>query len=313
MIALSYAAQLLTLTASMPEVTVAIPVRDGGALFAELLRALSSQTVEHELVICDSGSRDGSLALAHDTARACSRSRRSASRTAARATCCWKRARRPRGAAHPGRRAGRRALAGAAAGGLRAGGGRGARLRPLPARAEASPAVRIELESWFASLSPDGSPQVERLDEHERAIPAVELIGGAAFSPTPMPVSRARLGSGSRSARSPTPRTGCWRIDEGGRRLEFLPGGEPEATGSAGMVTNIARDEPDPMTEPPPGHDPARPGARSHGSRLRAALTIACGLGAWAVDPASGYDYDEVTRAHSAWLASRGLRPYNDF
>lgn len=44
------------------------------------------------------------------------------------------------------------------------------------------------------------------------------------------------------------------------------------------------------------------------------ALTIACGLVAWA----SGirtlrYDYDEVQRAHSAWLASRGLRPYDDF
>ncbi len=33
----------------MSEVTVAIPVRDGGALLAGVLDALASQTVEHEL------------------------------------------------------------------------------------------------------------------------------------------------------------------------------------------------------------------------------------------------------------------------
>ena len=51
----------------MPEVTVAIPVRDGGALLARTLDALARQTVEHELLVCDSGSRDGSpeLARAH--------------------------------------------------------------------------------------------------------------------------------------------------------------------------------------------------------------------------------------------------------
>src|ERR1700694_878733 len=48
----------------MPDVSVAIPVRDGGELFAEVLRALSRQTVEHELVVCDSGSRDASVRMA---------------------------------------------------------------------------------------------------------------------------------------------------------------------------------------------------------------------------------------------------------
>ena len=43
-------------------------------------------------------------------------------------------------------------------------------------------------------------------------------------------------------------------------------------------------------------------------------LTIACGLAAWGASlQTCGYDYDEVTRAHSIWLASTGLRPYNDF
>ncbi|SIO16482.1 hypothetical protein SAMN05444166_2782 [Singulisphaera sp. GP187] len=62
--------------------------------------------------------------------------------------------------------------------------------------------------------------------------------------------------------------------------------------------------------------DSPRP-SRSPIVRLEVAsltLTIACGLGAWAVGLRMlGYDYDEVTRAHSAWLASQGLRPYNDF
>ncbi len=45
-------------------VTVAIPVRDGGELLARTLAALARQTVEHELLVCDSGSTDGSLVLA---------------------------------------------------------------------------------------------------------------------------------------------------------------------------------------------------------------------------------------------------------
>ena len=70
------------------EVTVAIPVRDGGALLARTLAALARQTVEHELLVCDSGSSDGiGRARRERTARACSRSRRHSSATAARATC----------------------------------------------------------------------------------------------------------------------------------------------------------------------------------------------------------------------------------
>ena len=47
-------------------VTVAIPVRDGGSLLNEVLRAASAQEVdaEVELLVCDSGSRDASVATA---------------------------------------------------------------------------------------------------------------------------------------------------------------------------------------------------------------------------------------------------------
>jgi hypothetical protein len=43
-------------------------------------------------------------------------------------------------------------------------------------------------------------------------------------------------------------------------------------------------------------------------------LMIASGLAAWALGLLTrGYDYDEVMRAHSIWLAAQGLRPYHDF
>jgi hypothetical protein len=44
------------------------------------------------------------------------------------------------------------------------------------------------------------------------------------------------------------------------------------------------------------------------------ALTLAAGIAAWWVGIVSrNYDYDEVQRAHSVWLASQGLRPYSEF
>ena len=57
--------------------------------------------------------------------------------------------------------------------------------------------------------------------------------------------------------------------------------------------------------------------ARSLGAPVESVilvLTIACGLATWAVGlGTSGYDYDEVMRADSIWLAAQGLRPYRDF
>jgi len=45
-------------------ITVAIPVKNGGALFVEVLEAVFAQEAELEVLVCDSGSADGSPAAA---------------------------------------------------------------------------------------------------------------------------------------------------------------------------------------------------------------------------------------------------------
>ena len=43
-------------------------------------------------------------------------------------------------------------------------------------------------------------------------------------------------------------------------------------------------------------------------------LILVSGIATWVTGILTiGYDYDEVFRAHSTWLASQGLRPYSDF
>jgi rhamnosyltransferase len=166
----------------MPSVSVAIPVRDGGELFARVLSALSSQSVEHELLVCDSGSTDGSVELA----RAHGASVLEVS---------------PELFTHGGVR---NRLMDAAAGshvalltqdsmpadarwlerllaGFKLADNVALAYGPYTPRPDAPAPVRIELERWFHSISPDGSPRVDRLEPDERALPAAELIGRRGF------------------------------------------------------------------------------------------------------------------------------------
>ena len=168
----------------MPDasVTVAIPVRDGGPLLAATLAALARQSVEHELLVCDSGSRDGSVSLARSHgARLLQISPERFSHGGTRNLLMGE-ARGDRVAlltqdAEPaGERWLERLLSG-----FDLAENVGIVYGPYRPRPSASVAVRIELERWFASLSPDGNPRVERLEERERSLPVAELIGRRGF------------------------------------------------------------------------------------------------------------------------------------
>jgi glycosyltransferase involved in cell wall biosynthesis len=167
----------------MSEVSVAIPVRNGGRVLEGVLAALERQTVAHELVVCDSGSTDGSVELAraygaqvleipssrfnHGAARNLLMERASGRRVAF----------LTQDAEPTDERWLERLL-----GGLALAPDVAIAYGPYRPRPGASAAVRIELERWFRSLSPDGRPRVERLAAHERAtLPAIGLVGRRGF------------------------------------------------------------------------------------------------------------------------------------
>ncbi len=163
-------------------VTVAIPVRDGGELLERTLAALAGQTVAHELLVCDSGSRDSSPALARARgARVLEIESRAFSHGGTRNLLM----REAAGAhvalltqdAEPVERDWlERMLAG-----FELARDVGIVYGPYRPRGDAPVAVRLELERWFASLAPDGEPTIEHLAPAERALPAVALVGRRGF------------------------------------------------------------------------------------------------------------------------------------
>jgi glycosyltransferase involved in cell wall biosynthesis len=163
-------------------VTVAIPVRNGQPLLAGTLEALAAQSVEHELLVCDSGSSDGSASLARrHGARVLEIAAEKFSHGGTRNLLVSEAlgdhvALLTQDAEPADERWLERLL-----GGFQLGEDVGIVYGPYRARDGASAAVRSELERWFASLSPDGLPHVERLGEHQRSLPVKELIGRRGF------------------------------------------------------------------------------------------------------------------------------------
>jgi len=162
--------------------TVAIPVRNGGELLARTLAALAAQTVEHELLVCDSGSSDGSVQLAHaHGARVLEIPPRSFSHGGTRNLLM----REASGShvallsqdAEPAHERWLEELLG----GFALAQDVAIVYGPYWPRPWAAVPVRIELERWFRSLSEDGRPCVERLQPGERSLPAVSLIGRRGF------------------------------------------------------------------------------------------------------------------------------------
>ncbi len=166
----------------MSAVTVAIPVREGGTLLDATLKALARQTVEHELLVCDSGSSDGSaeLARAHG-ARVLEIPAASFSHGGTR-NLLMETARGAHVAllTQDSEPADERWLERLLEG-MQAASDVALAYGPYRPRPDAPTPVRLELERWFSSLSPDGGVRVERLTEHERSLPAIELVGRRGF------------------------------------------------------------------------------------------------------------------------------------
>ncbi len=166
----------------MSAVTVAIPVRDGGAALAGVLDALAAQTVAHELVVCDSGSTDRSpeLARAHGARVleiAPERFNHGRARNLLMGAASGAHVALVTQDSQPADEHWLERLLG----GFALAPDVGIVYGPYVPRPDAPAPVRIELERWFRSLSPDDSAQVERLAAGERALPAVELVGRRGF------------------------------------------------------------------------------------------------------------------------------------
>jgi rhamnosyltransferase len=167
-------------------VTVAIPVRDGGAMLEQTLRMVCAQRLDAsrslELVVCDSGSSDGSPDLArrfgaeviliaperfsHGRTRnqLMERSRGThvafLTQDAVPADDLWL-----------SRLIGAFSLAADV----------GLAFGPYRPRADASPMVARELTDWFASFSSSDRPRLDRLELHERGIESRALMGARAY------------------------------------------------------------------------------------------------------------------------------------
>jgi GT2 family glycosyltransferase len=163
-------------------VTVAIPVRDGGELLAGTLRALAGQSVAHELLVCDSGSRDGSPGLARSHgARVIEIAPEEFNHGETRNLLV-----REAGGEHvalltqDAEPADERWLE-RLLGGFELERDVGLVYGLYRPRAGASTAVALELTRWFDSLSPDGTARVERLEDPERLLSSTALLGRRGF------------------------------------------------------------------------------------------------------------------------------------
>jgi GT2 family glycosyltransferase len=167
-------------------VTVAIPVLDAGPALAKLLTAIAAQRlpaeVEVEVLICDSGSRDGSDRLAAGFGADVIRIKRQAFSHGGTRNLLMERARGEHVAfltqdAVPADQLWLRRLLS----GFELAPDVGLVFGPYLPGPGSSPMIARELTQWFASFAPDGRPRIDRLDETERGLPARALLGPRGF------------------------------------------------------------------------------------------------------------------------------------
>jgi glycosyltransferase involved in cell wall biosynthesis len=168
-------------------VTVAIPVKDGGLVLGKTLEAVRAQRLpdgvaELELLVCDSGSTDGSVALArrfgatvieiepHDFGHGTTRNLL-ASKAAGEHVAFLTQDSVPAADDWLARLLDGFTLAPDVA----------MVFGPYIPRPDATVSVARELTAWFAALSPDGAPHIDRLDAPERTISARQLLGARGY------------------------------------------------------------------------------------------------------------------------------------
>jgi len=165
-------------------VTIAIPVRDGGPRLGEVLAAIAAQRTSRavELLVCGSGSTDGSPALARAAgARTIEIAPESFSHgrtrnllmTHAQTEHVVFLTQDARPAGHDWLETLLSGFGAAADVGLVFG--------PYLPLADASVMVRRELTAWFASFAADDGSRIDRLGPQERDLPAIDLLGRRAF------------------------------------------------------------------------------------------------------------------------------------
>jgi glycosyltransferase involved in cell wall biosynthesis len=164
--------------------TVAIPVRNGGPRLGEVLAAVRAQRTPRELrlLVCDSGSTDGSPAVARDAgARVIEIAPESFSHGATRNLLMQAAATEHVAFLTQDAVPASDAWLETLLAGFDAAPAVGLVFGPYVPAPGASPMVRRELTQWFASLAPDGRPTIDRLQAGELDVPAIELLGRRAF------------------------------------------------------------------------------------------------------------------------------------
>jgi rhamnosyltransferase len=167
-------------------VTVAIPTLNGAGTLERTLSAVRAQQLqarsEIELLVCDSGSRDGSVAVARSFGAELIEIPRSSFSHGGTRNLLVERSQGEHVAfltqdAEP---ADARWLARLLEG-FSLAEDVALSFGPYLPREDASPMVARELSDWFRSFSPDGSPRIDRLATCERDLPARALLGPRGF------------------------------------------------------------------------------------------------------------------------------------
>ena len=166
----------------MGTITVAIPTLNGAAVLEDTLSAVRAQRLEPrldvELVVCDSGSRDGSVTIARRYGAQVIQIRPEEFSHGATRNLLMERS----GGDHvvfltqDSVPAGERWLA-ELLGGFDLADDVALTFGPYRPRPEASVMVARELTQWFQSFSSDGAPRLDRLAPSERDIAPIELLG----------------------------------------------------------------------------------------------------------------------------------------